>query len=134
MIRRGSYGLFVQVHLPYETARERTIAALKENGFGVLTEIDVKTTLKEKLDVEFRKYAILGVCNPPLALRALTAELDIGLLMPCNVIVYENEDGTSTVASIHPEVQLEKAGKPVLDELAKEVAGILMRALETVIS
>ena len=96
------YGLRVVVPLPYEQALTRTTEALKAEGFGVLTTIDVQQTLKQKLDQDFRKYAILGACNPPLAHRALRAELEIGLLLPCNVIVYETTPGRSTVAAMAP--------------------------------
>ena len=88
------YGLRVELPLAYEQAVERATAALKTQGFGVLTTIDVQQTLKQKLDRNFRKYVILGACNPPLADRALHAELEIGLLLPCNVIVYEAVAGT----------------------------------------
>ena len=95
-----SYGFRVHLDLPYEEAVERTTAALKEEGFGVLTEIDVKQTLKTKLDADFRKYVILGACNPPLAHRALQAELDLGLLLPCNVIVYEDEEARGSIVNL----------------------------------
>jgi uncharacterized protein (DUF302 family) len=96
------YGFRADVPLEYERAVERATAALKQEGFGVLTTIDVRHTLKEKLNAEFRRYAILGACNPPLAHRALRAETDIGLLLPCNVIVYENGPGRSVVAALAP--------------------------------
>src|SRR6266545_7610156 len=92
-----TYGFGVTVNLPYAQAIERTRAALKEQGFGVLTEIDIAKTLRDKLDADFRPYVILGACNPPLAHRALSAALGIRLLLPCNVVVYDNGDGTSTV-------------------------------------
>jgi uncharacterized protein (DUF302 family) len=98
-----TYAFTVHLDLPYEEARERTEAALKEQGFGVITEIDVRQTFKVKLDRDFRKYAILGACNPNLAIRALSAEPQIGLLLPCNVIVYEDENGDgSTVSVVDP--------------------------------
>ncbi len=94
--------LGIQVHLdiPYEDAIEQVTAALKTQGFGVLTSIDMKATLKNRLDVDFRKYTILGACNPPLAHRALSNELAVGLLLPCNVIVYEDEERGGTVVSL----------------------------------
>ena len=97
------YAFTVHLEEPYEVARERTEAALKEQGFGVVTEIDMRATLRKKLDVEFRKYAILGACNPGFAVKALSAEPQVGLLLPCNVIVYEDEDGQgSTVSVVDP--------------------------------
>ena len=97
------YAFTVHLEEPYEAARERAEAALKEQGFGVVTEIDMRATLRKKLDVEFRKYAILGACNPGFAVKALSAEPQVGLLLPCNVIVYEDEDGQgSTVSVVDP--------------------------------
>ena len=101
-MQQTSYAYRIELDVPYEEAIERTTAALKEQGFGVLTEIDVKETLKKKLDVDFRKYVILGACNPPLAERALAAELEVGILLPCNVIVYETEPGKSAVSAMAP--------------------------------
>jgi len=126
-----TYGISRRVDLPYEEALQRTKDALKEEGFGVLTEIDVQKTLKEKLDADFRRYDIIGACNPPLARRALETELDIGLLLPCNVIVYE-EDGGSVVAAFNPEAVLALAGNPKLAEVAGEARSKLARAIERV--
>ena len=99
----SEYAFTVHLDQPYEAARERTEAALQEQGFGVVTEIDMRATLRKKLDVEFRKYAILGACNPGFAFKALGAEPQVGLLLPCNVIVYEDEDGQgSTVSVVDP--------------------------------
>src|SRR5919204_1512739 len=106
-----TYGFGATLDLPYVEAVERTRAALKEQGFGVLTEIDVKQTMKTKLDVDFRPYVILGACNPPLAHRALSADPGIGLLLPCNVIVYDNGNGTSTVEVMDPEAALGLVGE-----------------------
>ena len=105
----------------------------KEEGFGVLTEIDVKATFKEKLDVDFKPYGILGACNPTLAHRALTAEEDIALLLPCNLVVYEGEsEGTSVVAVLDPVVQLSMTGRDGIEPLAREVADRLKRVLERI--
>lgn len=124
------YGMSAHLDMPYELAVERATAALKAEGFGILTEIDVKATLKQKLDVDFRRYVILGACNPPLAHRALTAELEIGLLLPCNVIVYENEPGqSSVVAIIDPQVMLGVGVSPALGPVGDEAAARLRRVL-----
>jgi uncharacterized protein (DUF302 family) len=126
-----TYGFGATLALPYEQALERTRAALKDQGFGVLTEIDVKQTMKVKLDVEFRPYVILGVCNPPLAHRALSADLGIGLLLPCNVVVYDNADGTSTVEAMDPEAALGLVGdNPVIADVAHEARARLRQALD----
>jgi uncharacterized protein (DUF302 family) len=125
-----SYGLRVTIPVAYDAAVERATMALKQEGFGVLTTIDVKQTLKQKLDAEFRKYTILGACNPTLAHRALTAETDIGLLLPCNVIVYETRPGESVVAAMAPLPTIGLVGgRPELAAVAREADERLRRAL-----
>lgn len=125
------YGMNVEVGLPYEQAVARVREALAGEGFGVLTEIDVQATLKTKLDVDFRPYVILGACNPPLAHKAFSAETDIGLLLPCNVIVYATDDPQRcAVAAIDPVTQLALTGHDALKPLAEEVQGRLVRVLE----
>lgn len=127
-----AYGISVHVPDNYDQAVQRTRDALSAEGFGVLTEIDVAATMKKKLDVEFRPYIILGACNPPLAHRALTAETDIGLLLPCNVVVYQNDDGKGcTVAAMDPEAALKLTGNDQVGEIAEEVKGRLTRALSS---
>lgn len=126
-----NYGLKKTVSLAMEAADQRLREELKKEGFGILTEIDVKATLKEKLDVEFRPYKILGACNPPLAHQALSSETDIGLLLPCNVIVYQGEtEGTSVVGVLDPKVQLGITGRDDIDHLAEEVRARMERVLE----
>jgi uncharacterized protein (DUF302 family) len=125
-----AYGLKVQTPVPFETAVTRATEALKAEGFGVLTTIDVQQTLKAKLDRDFRKYVILGACNPPLADRALRAELEVGLLLPCNVIVYESDAANSVVSAMAPLAALGIVGNnPELHEVAKEADARLRRAL-----
>jgi len=119
-------GLTAQLSVPYEEAIERATAALKAEGFGVLTEIDVKATMKKKLDADFRRYVILGACNPPLAHKALSASLDIGLLLPCNVIVYEEGEG-SVVSLVDPMSMMRMTGAEGLDEMAQEARQRLER-------
>jgi len=127
------YGIGITVPLEYERAIQRTKEALADEGFGVLTEIDVAATLKKKLDVDFRPYVILGACNPPLAYRALSAERDIGLLLPCNVIVYADDiPGRSVVAAMDPVEALRLAGNEQLGSLAEDVKARLTRALEAI--
>lgn len=115
--------------LPYEQAVERVIAALKNEGFGVLTEIDVKATLKEKLGADFRKYVILGACNPPLAYQALSTDLDVGLLLPCNVTVYE-DGGESVVQILNPVWMLGAVESTELAPVAQEARARLQRVIE----
>jgi uncharacterized protein (DUF302 family) len=129
MVETTRYGLRVTVPLAYDQAVEHTTAALKAEGFGVLTTIDVKATLKQKLDKDFRKYVILGACNPPLAHRALETELDIGLLLPCNVVVYETVPGSSVVAAMAPVGAMSVVGNPALAPVAQEAEQRLRRAL-----
>jgi uncharacterized protein (DUF302 family) len=130
-----NYGLSVEVGLPYAQAVERIRTELGKEGFGVLTEIDVKATLKKKLDVDFRPYIILGACNPPIAHQALTAERDIGLLLPCNVVVYATDDpNKTTIAAIDPIEQLKVTGNTSIEPFAAEVRAKLERALDAAAS
>ena len=131
-MQEKKYGLFVKTGKAYEEALEAVKAALKAEGFGVLTEIDVKDTMKQKLGVDFRRYDIIGACNPPLAHRALSTELDIGLLLPCNVVVYEEEGGGCTVAALDPMQMMSFTGNAELDSVAKEARERLSRALTAV--
>jgi uncharacterized protein (DUF302 family) len=125
-----TYGFKKTVALSVEDADLRLRDELKKEGFGILTEIDVKAVLKEKLDVDFRPYKILGACNPSLAHQALSSETDIGLLLPCNVIVYKGEEeGTSVVGVLDPKVQLGITGRSDIDHLADEVRSRLERVL-----
>lgn len=120
------YTYRAKLNLPYEQAIEKVTAALKEEGFGVLTEIDVKATLKKKLDADFRRYVILGACNPPLAHRALITQVDVGLLLPCNVIVYE-ENGGSVASILDPISMLDVMDNPGLSPVAEEARSRLRR-------
>ena len=129
-MQETSYGLKATIPIPYDQAVEEATAALKAEGFGVLTTIDVKQTLKQKLDKDFRRYVILGACNPPLALRALTAETEVGLLLPCNVIVYETGPTESVVSAIAPNAAMSVVpGNTELAEVALEVDGKLRRVI-----
>ncbi|MEE8390158.1 MAG: DUF302 domain-containing protein [Anaerolineae bacterium] len=123
------YALRTRLDSSYEQAVAHVIGALKQEGFGVLTEIDVQATLKKKLDADFRKYVILGACNPSLAHQALTADLEIGLLLPCNVIVYEEDDG-SVVSIVDPISMLGVVENPELEVVAQEARARLQRVIE----
>jgi len=114
---------------PFEETVRRVKEALKAEGFGVLTEIDVKATLKKKLDVDFGQYVILGACNPPNAYRALQAEHEIGLLLPCNVIVYEADEGRTVVVAIDPVAAMKAVDNPALAKVASEARGKLERVV-----
>ena len=114
------YGFTRTVDLPFETAVQRVTEELRNQGFGVLTTIDVKETLKQKLNVEFTRYVILGACNPPLAHRALELEMNIGLLLPCNVIVYEKE-GKTVVGAFDPMMMVPLVGKAEMGSIAADV-------------
>jgi uncharacterized protein (DUF302 family) len=119
----------VELPVSYEEAIEKATMALKTEGFGVLTTIDVKQTMKQKLDKDFRKYTILGACNPPIAYRALSTETEIGLLLPCNVIVYETEPGHSVVAAVAPLATMGRVGNEALAPVGIEVDAKLRRVL-----
>lgn len=126
-----NYGISKPVNLTYEEAINRVTEELKKEGFGVLTTIDVKETLKKKLGVDFDKYIILGACNPPFAYKALQAEYDLGLLLPCNVVVYER-DGKVFVSAFDPMVMTQIIDNPTLKEIAQEVRKKLERVIQNV--
>jgi len=132
-VKRGKYGYARTVSLSYEKAVERVTATLKDQGFGILTEIDVKATLKKKLDKDFTKYVILGACNPNLAYQALSDEIDIGLLLPCNVTVYEDpKDGKTIVSALDPETMMTLTGRPEIEPIARQAREKLLAALEAI--
>lgn len=125
-----SYYYSKTLDLPFEEAIEKTTEALSEEGFGVLTEIDIKATLKKKLDVDFKKYQILGACNPPLAYEALSAEDHIGLMLPCNVIVQEHENGEVEVSAVDPIASMQAIENDELGEIAQEVRDLLKKVID----
>lgn len=125
------YWITKETKLDYKPAIEKTKEELQKEGFGVMTEIDVKATLKKKLDVEFDDYIILGACNPGFAYKALQMEEKIGLLLPCNIIVYRRNNRTF-VSAIKPTVQMQKTGNEKLDVVAKEVEKKLAKVIESV--
>lgn len=133
-LAKEKYGFSRQVDLPFEAAVEKVTEELKNEGFGVLTEIRLDQKLHEKLGVSFRKYIILGACNPPLAHKAVQNEINIGLLLPCNVIVYEgDQEGKSMVAAVDANAMMSVVGdSPAMKEIATEANTRLQKALESV--
>ena len=126
-----SYYFSKSVTSSFDQTISAVTEALKKEGFGILSEIDIKQTLKKKLDVDFRNYRILGACNPPFAYMALQAEENIGTMLPCNVIVQESADGKISVAAINPLVSMQAVDNPGLAEIANEVATRLQRVVDS---
>ena len=120
------------VTLSFEDAIEKVMSELKKEGFGVLTDIDVKQTLKKKLDVDFKKYRILGACNPPFAHKALQVEDKIGTMLPCNVIVQEIDEGRVEVAAINPVASMQAVANPALKDVAETVQAKLKKVIENI--
>lgn len=124
-----TFGIRKELRATYDQALASVPEALKSEGFGVLTEIDIQNTLKQKLGVDFRRYKILGACNPPFANEALQEDLAAGLLLPCNVVIYEGEDRRAVVMAIDPTQTIAASGNPKLETLAEEVREKLARAI-----
>jgi uncharacterized protein (DUF302 family) len=127
----ASFGIQKTLDIGFDDALAKVPEALKAEGFGVLTEIDVKATLKKKIDVDFRRYRILGACNPPFAHKALEHSLDVGMLMPCNVIVYETDEGQTRVSAVDPMQTMAAQGDPEMRPLAEEVQQKLQRVIDS---
>jgi uncharacterized protein (DUF302 family) len=132
MERETSYGFGRTVSLGFEAAVGRVKEALGQEGFGIVSDIDISAAFREKLGIEFRPYRILGACNPAMAYLALGAEIDLGVMLPCNVAIYVDEEGRTMVMAMHPEKALPVIGNPALAELAAEVHRLLARALAVV--
>jgi len=126
------YGYKRVINDSFESVEAKAREMLAEQGFGVLTEVNVKNTLKEKLDIDFGKYQILGACNPSLAFEALSSELGVGLFMPCNVVVWENENKSTTVASIDAKTMSDLIQNDQIDALAERVNALLKIALDAI--
>jgi uncharacterized protein (DUF302 family) len=127
----SSFGIQKTLDMDFDAALEKVPQALKTEGFGVLTEIDVKATLKKKLDVDFRRYRILGACNPPFAHKALQHSLDVGMLLPCNVILYETDDGKTVVSAVDPMQTMAAQGDPDMQPLAEAVQQKLQKVVDS---
>lgn len=123
------FGMKKELKSSYEEALSKLPEALKSEGFGILTEIDIQETLKKKLGVDFRRYKIFGACNPPLAYRALSTELEVGLLLPCNVILYETDSGKAVLSVVDPMATIASQGSDSLREVARTVQGKLQKVL-----
>jgi len=126
------YGYSKKVNLSFEKAIVKVTEELKKEGFGILTEIDVKETLKKKLDVDFKPYMILGACNPTYAYKALQTEEQVGLLLPCNVIVYKSKDKEMIVSAIEPDAMMSVVDNPDIHEIAREIRQKLHRVIDAV--
>jgi uncharacterized protein (DUF302 family) len=126
-----SYYFSQKIRGSFDEVREKVIASLKEEGFGILTEIDVKQTLKKKLDVDFHNYKILGACNPPFAYKALQAENKIGTMLPCNVIVQEEKEGEIEVAAVDPVASMKAIDNPELFGIAQQVRDKLKKVVKS---
>ncbi|OGP49828.1 MAG: hypothetical protein A2Y79_02450 [Deltaproteobacteria bacterium RBG_13_43_22] len=126
------YGFTKVLAMPFETVKDLVVKALEKEGFGILTEIDVREKFKEKLGIDFKKYVILGACNPPYAHKAILAEEDIGLLLPCNVIVYEKDQGTA-LAIIRPKVAMQMVKNEILGNLAEDVEAKLEKVFSSIV-
>lgn len=129
-MKKTNYGFWKVVNYTLDEAVEKTYEALKSEGFGVLADLDFKATLKKKLDVDFKTYRVLAACNPPNAFKALNAEEQIGLLLPCNVIVYVNDAGETIVSAIDPVANMSIVGNEKLDPIAEEIRDKLQRVIE----
>ena len=127
-----SYYFSKKVNVSFDDAVAKVIVELKEEGFGILTEIDVKETLKKKLNVDFQRYRILGACNPPFAYKALTAENKIGVMLPCNLIVQDISGGQVEVAAIDPLASMQAVDNPALKEIASEISKKLKKVVDRV--